>query len=201
MRLDFPLVEYHDEIRLDQSGRKNHIGSRVGYLLRVCGDSVIIQPIGPIGAVPEKITQKIEDVQLVDRQGKMIAASIYDISLPVDAGEIEVKLERERIKNMVEKKSKSAQKAPASVKYLLLTDKAPETKDLKEGSHAYAVIAGLRKLSTAGVQGKATRERLMECIKSNKLLNTDMDPAKAISWMTGQLKGKGIIKEVKEAVA
>ena len=102
---------------------------------------------------------------------------------------------------LVEKKSKSAQKAPASVKYLLLTDKAPETKDLKECSHAYAVIAGLRKLSTAGVQGKATRERLMECIKSNKLLNTDMDPSKAISWMTGQLKGKGIIKEVKEAVA
>ena len=100
---------------------------------------------------------------------------------------------------MVEKKSKSAQKAPASVKYLLLTDKAPETKDLKEGSHAYAVIAGLRKLSTAGVQGKATRERLMETIQSNKLLNTDMDPSKAISWMTGQLKGKGIIKEVKEA--
>lgn len=185
VKLNLPLVEYGEE------------EFRVGYLLQ-SGETCVIQPIGPVGSIPEKVRVPVARVKMLNHQGQVIAEPV---SVPADAGEVEVKLEKERIKTMAEKAKKSTKKEakPASVKYLVLTDKAPDTKDLKEGSHAYAIIVGLRKLSTGGVQGKATRDRLMETITSNKLIKTDMEVSKAISWMLGQLKAKGAVKVVTEA--
>lgn len=199
MKLDLPLVEYgNDEV--DEDGKR--IGYRAGYLLQVLGDKglAVIQPIGPVGTIPEKVRVPLAEVRMVDMAGRVIPEPVA-VPAGVGVAEIELKLKKQRSITMATKAAKTAKKTgkavkPEVIKYLTLTDKAPETKDLKEGSHAYAIIAGLRRLS-----GKATRERLLETIATNKLLKTDMDPSKAVSWMVGQLKGKGILKEVKEAVA
>jgi hypothetical protein len=181
MKLSFPLVTYYAE------------GRRTGYLVNVAGDYGRVQPIGPIGTVPAKLKIPLKDLRL-DKTGLEPTKD----SLPADAEEQNLKLDKERI-TMADKKSKAVktakEKAPAIVKVLTLTDKAPETKDLKEGSHAYAVIAGLRRL-----KGQGTRERLLEVIAEAKMLKTDMDPSVAVSWMIGQLKGKGYLKVVKQEV-
>jgi hypothetical protein len=199
MKLNFPLVTYYDE------------GRRTGYLVNVIGDYGRVQPIGPIGTVPAKLKILLNDLRL-DKTGLEPTKD----SLPADAEELNQSLNKERIavakekaakkpKPVAKKKAKAAKPVakkkakaakPVTVKYLELQETAPETKDLKEGSHAYAVIHGLRALS-----GKATRERLLEKIATDKLIKTETDPSKAISWMTGQLVGKGYIKIVKEKVA
>jgi hypothetical protein len=185
MKLSFPLCQYYDD------------GWRAAYLLQIVGERGRIQPIGAMGtSLPAKKLVPLKDLKTVN--GEEVAI----LTLPADAEEQNLKLDKERI-TMAEKKAAKkskpvAKKAakPATVKYLELQETAPETKDLKEGSHAFAVLRGLRIC-----KGRATRERLLEVIAEEKLIKTDMDPSKAISWMTGQLVGKGYIKVVREEVA
>ena len=95
---------------------------------------------------------------------------------------------------MPRKTKEKAVKPVKASKILTLTDKAPKTEDLKAGSHAYAVISGLRRL-----KGGATREQLLAKIQSEKLVETTMDQSKALSWMIWQLVGKGYLTVEKEA--
>ena len=182
MKLSFPLVTYYAE------------GRRTGYLVNVAGDYGRVQPIGPIGTVPAKLKIPLKDLRL-DKTGLEPTKD----SLPADAEEQNLKLDKERITMAETKKAtkKTAAKAavkPATVKYLILQEKAPKTEDLKEGTVAHAIIVGLRRH-----QGKATRETLMARIEQEKWIKEELAP-NTITWMIWQLKGKGYLKIVKGEV-
>jgi hypothetical protein len=151
-------------------------GWRTGYLIRVAGDTGYVQPIGARGGTtPNKLRCRLSDLKLLEGQ---------DLSL---APRAEPEPERTQMPNKPKKQK--------TQKVITLTEKAPETKALKAGSHAYAVLSGLRRLS-----GRATREQLLEKIQAEKLVKTDMDQSKALSWMIWQLVGKGYLKVEKETV-
>ena len=182
MKLSFPLCQYYDD------------GWRAAYLLQIVGERGRIQPIGAMGtSLPAKKLVPLKDLKTVN--GEEVAI----LTLPADAEEQNLKLDKERITMAETKKAtkKTAAKAavkPVTVKYLILQVKAPKTEDLKEGTVAHAIIVGLRRH-----QGKATRETLMARIEQEKWIKEELAP-NTITWMIWQLKGKGYLKIVKGEV-
>jgi hypothetical protein len=150
-------------------------GWRTGHLIRVAGEVGYIQPIGARGGtVPSKVRCRLSDLKLLEGQ---------DLSL---APRAEPELEGTKTSN---KKKREAYKV------ITLTKKAPETEALKAGSHAYAVLSGIRQLG-----GRAHRAELLDLIRGQKLVKTQMDESKALSWTIWQLIGKGYLKTEKEGL-